>query len=361
MRTIKIRINGVGLAAALGAGLAAALFALMPALKTPGGLSSVGELSSGAATAWMMAFIAPLPIMLASFAFGSVAGLIAAIVGALAVGVVDLRPDSVAALHLDKIATGGLETVVFAVGFGIPAWLLSQLSLMPAAARRPDGKALVRPEEHRLGVVIATAAGFAAIGAALNIAIAADSHGSLHGFLESSASALEPMLTDRGTLPKGVDPHAVALAFVWTAMGVMAAAQLMLLVFNLWVAARVAQMSNLLTAPWPDIPSGLRVPRPLAIMLAVALGLTFAGNQLGAAGIIASGAIGMAFAFQGLAVVHALTRAKQGMRLPLLIIVYLTLFMLMPWSLIAYSLLGLIDTGLSFRDRQKPAVKKNPS
>ena len=359
MPSNKTRINGVGLAAAIGAGLAAALLALMPALKTPGGLTSVGELSSASAAAWAFAFIAPLPIMLASFGFGSLAGIIAAIVGALAVGIVDLRPDAMAALHLDKIATGGLETLVFAVGFGVPSWLISQLALLPAAARRPDGKVLVRPEEHRLGNVIAVAAGFAAIGAALNIAIAADSHGSLHAFLEASATALEPMLTQRGPLPKGVEPHAVALAFVWTAMGVMSAAQLMLLSFNLWIAARIAQMSNLLSAPWPDIPSGLRVPRPLAIVLAVALGLSFAGNQLGAAGIIVSGAVGMAFALQGLAVVHALTRGKQGARLPLLIIVYLTLFMLMPWSLIAYGLLGLIDTGFSFRDRQKPAVKKN--
>ena len=37
-----------------------------------------------------------------------------------------------------------------------------------------------------------------------------------------------------------------------------------------------------------------------------------------------------------------------------------SLFMLMPWSVIAYGLLGLLDTGFSFRDRQKPTVKKIP-
>ncbi len=359
MRNTKARITGVGAAAALGAGLAAALFALMPALKSPDGLlSALGDMSSAGAMAWGMAFIAPLPIMVAAFGFGSIAGLIAALVGAIAVGIVDLRPDALAALHLDKIATGGLETVVFAVGFGLPSWVLARLAVMPALARRQDGKPVPRPEEQRLGLVIAVAAGFAAIGAALDIAIAVNGHGTLHGFLESSAAAIEPMLTQRGPLPQGADPHKVALAFVWTAMAIMAAAELMLLVVNLWVAARIAQMSGLLSAPWPDIPSGLRVPRPLAIVLAVALGLSFAGGQLGALGVIVSGALGMAFALQGLAVIHALTRGKKGMRLPLLIIVYLTLFMLMPWSIAAYGLLGLVDAGFALRDRQRPIVKK---
>jgi len=360
MRNTRNRITGVGLAAALGAGLASALLALMPALKNAGGLAStLGDMSSAGAAAWGMAFIAPLPIMVASIGFGWLAGLIAAVVGALAVGIVDLAPDSLAAFHLDKVATGGLETIVFAISFGIPSWLLAQLGVMPAAARRPDGKALLRPEEQRLGLVIAVAAGFAAVGAALSVAIAADGHGSLHAFLEASANSVEPLLTQRSPLPRGADPHRIALAFVWTALAIMAAAELLLLLMNLWVAARIAQMSGLLSAPWPDIPSGLRVPRPLAIVLAVALGLSFAGNQLGALGVIVSGALGMAFALQGLAVVHAVTRGKQGLRLPLLIIVYLTLVMLMPWSIAAYGLLGLVDAGVSFRDRQKPIIKKS--
>ena len=359
MQNTRIRTTGVGLAAAFGAGLAAALFALMPTLKSPDGLTAIGDLGSSGSAAWLMAFIAPLPVMLASLAFGSLAGLVAALVGALAVGIVDMQLGMVAVLHLDKIASGGLRTLSFAVALGIPAWLLTRLAVMPSAVRRADGKMLARPDERRLGSVIAVAVVFAAIGALLDIAIAADAQGWLRGMLEQSATALEPMLTRRGPLPSGVDPHALALAFVWTAMAIIvAAAELMRLTFDLWIAARIAQLSGLLSAPWPDIPSGLRVPRPLAIVLAVALGLSFAGGRIGIAGVIVSGALGTAFAFQGLAVIHALTRSKQGLRLPLLIIVYLLLVMLMPWSLAAYGLFGLVDAAFSFRDRQKPFVKK---
>lgn len=361
MRNTKPRISGTGLAAALGAGLAAALLALMPALKNPDGLTTaLGDMPTMSALAWAMAFVAPLPIMVAAFGFGSLAGLIAAVVGALAVGIVDLRPDALAAFHLDKVASGGIETLVFAVSFGVPSWLLARLAVLPPGPRRLTERAVVRPEEHMLGLVLAVAAGFATIAAALNIAIAVNGHGGFQAFMDASAKAIEPLLTARGPLPKSADPHKVALAFVWTAMAIMAAAELMLLTFNLWLAARVAQMSGLLSVPWPDVPGALRLPRPLAIVLAVALGLSFAGGPVGMVGVIASGALVMAFAFQGLAVVHAVTRGKKGFRLPLLIIVYLTLAMLMPWSLAFYGLIGLIDAGFAFRDRQKPIAKKNP-
>ena len=93
-------------------------------------------------------------------------------------------------------------------------------------------------------------------------------------------------------------------------------------------------------------------------MLAVALGLSFAGNALGAAGVVVSGALGMAFAIQGFAVVHGLTRGNPGLRLPLLTLLYIILVVMMPFSIVPFGLLGLLDTAFSFRDRQKPIVKK---
>jgi hypothetical protein len=58
------------------------------------------------------------------------------------------------------------------------------------------------------------------------------------------------------------------------------------------------------------------------------------------------GAVLMALTVQGLAVVHEITRGKSY-RLPLLIIVYLSL----PWLMVFYTLLGLADAGLALRDR----------
>ena len=356
MRNSKAIISGTGLGAAIGAGLAAALLSMMPALKNPAGLPiDLGGIPPVTLIAMAMAFIAPLPIMLAALGFGSVAGLIAAIVGAIAVGIVDLRPDTLAVLHISKLASGGLETLVFAVSFGLPSWMLSRAVTFTPGARLSETLGRVRPDEVRLGLVLSIAALFAAFGAALDIGIAMKTHGGFQAFMDASATQIEPLLTLNKPLPQGVDAHRVAVKFVYSAMGFMSAADMILLVVNLWVAARIAQLSNLLPVPWPDIPASLRVPRLLAILLAVALGLSFAGGPVGMIGVIVSGALLMAFLLQGLAVVHALTRGKS-FRLPLLIIVYLTLI----WTVALYALLGLVDAALAFRDRQKPTVKKIP-
>ena len=354
MRNSRAIISGTGAAAAIGAGLAAALLSMMPALKNPAGLTmELGAIPPVTLIAMAMAFMAPLPIMIAALGFGSVAGLIAAIVGAIAVGIVDLRPVGLAAFHLDKVTSGGLETLVFAVSFGLPSWMLSRAATFAPGPRLTDKLGRIRPDEIRLGLIIAIAAGFAALSAALDIGIAMNAHGGFKAFMEASAKQIEPLLTANNPLPKGADGHKLALRFVYSAMAFMSAADMMLLAANLWLAARIAQFSGLLSAPWPDIPANLRIPRLLAILLAVALGLSFAGGPVGMVGVIVSGALLMAFLFQGLAVIHALTRGKS-VRFPLLVIVYLTLI----WTVALYALLGLIDSALSFRDRQKPIVKK---
>ena len=234
-----------------------------------------------------------------------------------------------------------------------PSWLLARAAFLSPRTPEPGRKVRVRLDEFKLGLVIACAIVFAVLGTALDIGIAIGAKGGFQAFLDGSARQIEPLLTASDSLPKGADPHALAVRFVFSAMAFMAAAELLLLIVNLWLAARIAQLSGLLAMHWPDVPSSFRVPRPFAIVLAVALGLAFAGGPLGMAGVIVSGVLLMAFVVQGLAVVHALTRAKSY-RLPLLIIVYLTLI----WTVAFYGLLGLLDAGFAFRDRKKPIVRK---
>ena len=354
MQKFKLNISGTGVAAAVGAGLASALLSLMPALKSPGGMSiQLDAMPPVTMVAYLMAFVAPLPIMVASFGFGSIAGLMAAIVGALAVGIVDLRPDTFAALHLHRLESGGLQTVLFAVSYGLPSWLLARAALRPARVPKAEAMGRIRPEEAKLGLVIALACAFAAFGTVLDIGVAITTHGGFQAFMTKSADQIAPLLSAKASLPKGIDAHQLATRFIFSAVAFMAAAEFLLLVVNLWLAARIAQVSGLLATAWPDIPSALRVPRPLAVALAVALGLSFAGGPVGMVGVIVSGVLLMAFVCQGLSVVHGVTRGKS-FRLPLLIIVYLTLL----WTVALYGLLGLIDAGFAFRDRQKPIVKK---
>ena len=119
------------------------------------------------------------------------------------------------------------------------------------------------------------------------------------------------------------------------------------------------QKEFLLGATWPDIPRHMRIPRAAAFVLAVSLGLSFIGGVPGLVCRVVSFALIAALALQGLAVVHAVTRGK-GSRTALLIIVYLSMVAFMPWPLIFWGVVGLLDTAFSFRARQRPALIRRP-
>lgn len=349
----KPRISASGIAAGIGAGLAAALLSALVAQKT--------------SFAMAMGFISPLPIMIAAIGFGSFAGLIAVVVGSVAVGLFDVRPEGLVLVMPNKIGAGWIVILIFATSLGLPSWLLARLAVAPPKAKSavPQLGTGVRPEENRLGRILAFAVGFAAVGVALNFAVAITKAGGFAAFMADSVSRAEPfvqsILAANRPLPKGITAHDIALGVTWGQMPLMASAAVVLLVFNLWVAARIAQASSLLQGPWPDLPRHARVPRPMALVFAVALGLSFAGGLVGMMSLIASGALLMGFALQGLAVIHAVTRGKS-FRLPLLIIVYLSMALLMPWLLLIYGLIGLVDSAFAFRDRQtrKPESKPGP-
>ena len=355
------RISGKAAAAAFGAGLASALLTLVSARETSSGLSASG--AGPIAVALVMGFIAPLTIMIASIGFGVVAGGLAALVGAIAIGVFQLAPAGHAASQADKLGPAALEILVFLVSLGIPAWVLGRIAMHGATSPKPTGVSVspFRAEERVLGMVAAWSVGLAALGVSFAFLIELVGQGGFAPFMSSLIAKAEPLvaplLTANRAMFQGMDPHKLATVVVWGAMPFLAARAVLVFVFNLWLAARVAQMSGLLTAPWPDVPRFMRMPRPLAIVFAVALGLTFAGHLIGMLALIVSGALAMGFVLQGLAVIHAMTRGKSG-RLPLLIILYLCTALLFPWPLVAAGVLGLLDAGFAFRDRQKLIVKK---
>jgi hypothetical protein len=336
------RISGPGVAAGIGAGLAAALLSMVVAQKTSFALA--------------MGFISPLPVMIAALGFGSFAGLIAVAIGTVAVGVFDLRPEGLAFVLPGKALSDWVDIGVFALSLGLPSWLLARIAVAPTAIQTST---VARPEEIRLGRIVAVAVGFASVGVALDFAVAVTKLGGFAAFMADGIAKAEPvvraLLSSNRPMPKGITPHDIAVGVTWAQMPVMSAAGVVLLVFNLWLAARIAQASGLLVGAWPDIPRHTRVPRPLGVALAVALGLSFAGGLVGLMSLVVSGALLMGFALQGLAVIHAVTRGKS-FRVPLLIIVYLSMAILMPWLLILYGFIGLLDSGVSFRDRPKKPV-----
>ena len=346
MQKLKPRISGPGIIAGLGAGSAAALLSLLVAQKT--------------AFAMVMGFLAPLPLMIAAMGFGPIAGGIAVSVGALAVGVFDSRTGGLALVAPDHLGAGLLDAIVFIVTLGLPSWLMARLAVSPI--RVPKAVQSVvdpqRPEELLLGRLLTVAMAFGAISVALGFAIAIIKLGSFQAFMDDSVRMAKPfaerLLASNRPLPKDFTAQQVAVGVTWALTPLFAGVAVLLFVVNLWFAARIAQMSGLLTGYWPDISRYTRVQRPLALVFAMSLGLSLAGGIVGMASLVVCGALLMGFVLQGLAVTHAVTRGKTYRR-PLLIIVYLSMLLLMPWLLAFYGLIGLLDAAFAFRDREKPA------
>jgi hypothetical protein len=120
---------------------------------------------------------------------------------------------------------------------------------------------------------------------------------------------------------------------------------------NLYVGARIVQLSQRLTRPWPILPESLVLPPVLAIGLAmgVALGFVMTG-WIGCAAWIGVGALGGAYVLEGLAAIHLHSRGWP-MRAAMLAALYVLLFAL-PLISTVVALLGLADSLNSLRARR---------
>ena len=345
MRFPPLRISGIGIAAALGGGLAGVLLSMLTLQRPPLTLA--------------MGFVAPLPIMIAGVGFGPIAGGLAIVVGAIFVGLFDMRVGHLVLSGLRPPGAVGQDIIVFLIVLGLPALLLSAAGRRaPLVATTPSA----RPEERLLGRIAMIAVVFAALSVSLVFAIAIAANGGYDAFNTLMTSTFEKVwqaVAERRPLPKGIGAGQFATQLTWLLPPLMSAGAVIFYVSNLWLAARISQASDLLGMPWPDIPQHLRLPRLAAVALAVTSGLSFTGGLLGLVSRVVSAALIAALALQGLAVVHAVSRGK-GSRTAMLVIVYLSLAALMPWPLILWGALGLLDIAFSFRDRQRPAVIRKP-
>jgi uncharacterized protein YybS (DUF2232 family) len=342
MKRLFLRLSNTAFLAAAGGGLASALLSLLTVQKTT--------------LALVMGCLSPLPIMLATLSFGAWPGWAAAVIGTTTVFAFSAGQVNLTAVQWAQLQPAVLDAATYAVSLAIPAWWLSRLS----ASTRFSASTIAAADQRKLGRIIAYAALFSVLGVAIDLVSTILTQGGFNGTMAAMAERVEPFvqtLLDGRELPASVTSHEVAVMMTWAQMPVLAAASLVLLGFNVWLAARITRASGRFPAPWPDLPHSLRVPRLLGLVLAAALGLTFAGGLVGMIALIAVGALSMAFAIQGIALIHDVTRGKTY-RLPLLIILYLTLSMLMPWLVAVYAALGLGDAGFSFRN--KPSRPQEP-
>ena len=117
------------------------------------------------------------------------------------------------------------------------------------------------------------------------------------------------------------------------------------------------QLSQRLTRPWRDIPSGFILPRWLAAPVVAGVALTLAApSPFDDFGLLVAGALGALFAMQALAALHALSR-RSAARPFMLAALYFACAVAAQWVLPALALLGLGESFADLRGRAARSLK----
>jgi hypothetical protein len=314
---------------AIGAGAAAALlFAVM---------------AKGTFLAVALACLASLPIVIVTLGWGLDMGALSVVVAG-----------AVAAALLEPLAGA-----VFAASISLPAWLLSAASVLPRSRLFPSASAAGERSWFPVGGVVALAALFGALVGAAAVADMAISYGGYRQGLEGFASDLVAGFKDAlhdVALPNGVTIEDFAALFARLSAALIAAGSTLTFCANLYLGARAVYLSQRLKRPWPNLPEALVLPPMLGVgLLACAALVVVAHGLLRHLGSIGLSALCCAYALQGLAVVHALSRGLTA-RPALLVAVYLVAWVAAPLSAPTLAVLGLVESLWSLRARRAAAA-----
>ncbi len=306
---------------AIGAGCAAALLFVVSAQ------SSV--------LAMALAYLAPLPIMIATLGWGLDAG---AIAGAISVASLALLSEPLSAL-------------LFAASVAGPAWALAAFAIAPIE-RYFRSRARDAPVHPSVGAVVTLAALFGIIGSAAVLTTVIVVYGGYREGARQIASAVAALAADAfDGAPDKFTAQEFADALVRFGPPAIAASTLMMLCVNLYAAARSTQLSRNLPRPWPDLPTSLALPWPLGVAFLACLAASFALPSPTAQYFsIGAGGLGGALALQGLAVAHALSRGLK-MRALMLVALYACCVLRAKYTLPVLAGLGLLDGFLRLRSR----------
>jgi hypothetical protein len=304
----------------IGAGAAAALL--------------FASVTSGSWLSVVLFYLAPLPIMIAGIGWSHWAALVAALSGALALGIV----------------FGAVFFFAFLAGAGIPAWWLGYLAML---ARPVGANGTATLEWYPPGRLVVWAAGLAA----LVVIVAIPNFGTdAESFRAGLNSALTRMLqVEIGggagsplSVPAVANPEKL-ISFLVAAIPPAAAVLATIThVVNMYLAGRVVNFSGRLKRPWPDF-SALTFPRWLGAALAAAIALSFIDGFVGIVAGVLSASLFMAYGVLGFAVLHAITRGIKSR--PFFLGSIYGAVIVFGWPVLGLCLLGLAETVLELRAR----------
>jgi hypothetical protein len=293
--------------------------------------------TKGSALALFLSVVPSLPIFIAALGWNHRAGLVAIVAGGLALGLVF------------KPALGA----IFAVGWGLPAWWLAYLALL--GRPRADGSLEWYPIGKLLLWVVLTAA---LVTLAIGIAMGEGSHAAYRDALHKAFEGLLRGMTQTPAevpLPpiRGIPAEDLVNGAVTAVPFAMGWSFALVLAINLWLAGKVVAISQRLARPWPFTPA-TALPRLALASLAGAVLASFLPGFLGVTGLALVGGLSSAFALQGLAFIHDMTRGKPGRGALLAATYFLAVFIgHLAWPLLAIT--GLADTAIGLRNRSASA------
>jgi hypothetical protein len=301
-----------------------------------GGASALmfASIISGALISLALFYLAPLPLMVATLAWGPLCGTIGGIAAAAGLGVIFGLPYCLA----------------FAITIALPAWWLGHLALLgrpvtaghaPALSPPPSAPAVEWYPLGRILLWITVFASLSTMAALLTLGTDAAS------IVDALRQFMLRLLEQRDAAV-AADTERLIDSLIIVAPAAAAAVAMLTLTLNLWLAAKITVTSGRLPRPWPDLKSTILPPMTLAA-LCTAIAFCFSGGLAAIGARIVTSALLLAYALVGFAVLHTLSLALKNRAFWLGSVYAIALIFV--WPALALVALGLADAVFGFRQR----------
>jgi len=301
-----------------------------------GGASALmfASIISGALISLALFYLAPLPLMVATLAWGPLCGTIGGIAAATGLGVIFGLPYCLA----------------FAITIALPAWWLGHLALLgrpvtaghaPSVSPSPSAPAVEWYPLGRILLWITVFASLSTMAALLTLGTDAAS------IVDALRQFMLRLLEQRDATV-AADTERLIESLIIVAPAAAAAVAMLTLTLNLWLAAKITVTSGRLPRPWPDLKSMTLPPMTLAA-LCTAIAFCFSGGLAAIGARIVTSALLLAYALVGFAVLHTLSLALKNRAFWLGSVYAIALIFV--WPALALVALGLADAVFGFRQR----------